>query len=142
MIVKSLKSKNSCGFDKIPITILELSAPFIVSPLTYICNKSLSCGVFPERLKYALIKPAYKKGDKFLSTHYTQISLQTSLSKIFKKLIYSRLYKHIRTNNILAKEQYGFRINCSTEAASYDVINETLKAMNNRLFSRRFIIGL
>ena len=85
MIVKSLKSKNSCGFDKIPITILKLSAPFIVSPLTYICNKSLSCGVFPERLKYALIKPAYKKGDKFLSTNYTQISLLTSLSKIFKK---------------------------------------------------------
>ena len=31
------------------------------------------------------------------------------------------------------KEQYGFRMNNSTEAASYDVINEILKAMNNRL---------
>jgi hypothetical protein len=52
-----------------------------------------------------------------------------------KKLIYSRLYKHIRvcTNNILAKEQYGFRINSSTEAASYEIINEILKALNNRL---------
>jgi hypothetical protein len=36
-------------------------------------------------------------------------------------------------NNILAKEQYGFRINSSTEAASYDVINKILKVMNNRL---------
>jgi len=57
----------------------------------------------------------------------------TSFSKIFEKLVYSRLYKHIHTNNILAKEQYGFRINSSTETASYDVINEILKAMNNRL---------
>jgi len=46
--------------------------------------------------------------------------------------MYSRLYKHICTNNILVKEQYGFRINSSTEAASYNVINEILKAMNNR----------
>jgi len=61
------------------------------------------------------------------------ISLSTSFSKILKKLIYSRLYKHICTDNILAKEQYGFRINSSTEAASYYVINEILKAMNNRM---------
>jgi hypothetical protein len=59
----------------------------------------------------------------------------TSFPKIFEKLIYSRLYKHIWvcTNNILTKEQYGFRINSSTEAASYDLINEILKAMNNWL---------
>ena len=43
------------------------------------------------------------------------------------------MYKHIYTNNILAKEQCGFRINSSTEAASCDVINEILKAMNNSL---------
>jgi hypothetical protein len=49
------------------------------------------------------------------------------------KIIYSRLYKQLRTNNILVKEQHGFRINSSTEAASYNVINEILKAMNNRL---------
>ena len=57
----------------------------------------------------------------------------TSFSKIFEKLIYSSLYKHIYANNILAKEQCGFRINSSTEAASCDVINEILKAMNNSL---------
>jgi hypothetical protein len=36
------------------------------------------------------------------------------------------------TNNILVKEQYGFRRNSSTEAASCNVINEILKTMNNR----------
>jgi len=103
-ILKSLKTKNSYGYDEIPIKILKLSAPFIISPLTYICNKSLSSGVFPERLKYAIIKTLYKKGDKFLSTNYMQISLLTSFSKIFEKLTQSRLYKHIYTSNILAKE--------------------------------------
>jgi len=40
------------------------------------------------------------------------------------------LYKHICTSNILVKEQYGFRINSYTEAASYNEINEILKAIN------------
>jgi hypothetical protein len=57
----------------------------------------------------------------------------TSFSEIYEKPIYSRLYKLICTNNILAKEQHGFRINSSTEAASYDIINGILKDMNNRL---------
>ena len=34
---------------------------------------------------------------------------------------------------ILVKEQYGFIINSPTMAASYNVINEISKAMNNRL---------
>jgi len=65
-IIESLKLKNSCGYDEIPIKILKLSTPFIISPLTFICNKSLSTGIFPERLKYAQIWPIHKKGDKQL----------------------------------------------------------------------------
>jgi hypothetical protein len=61
---------------------------------------------------------------------------------MFEKRIYSRLYKHICTNNILVKEQYRFNINCSTEAASYNVIYEILKAMNNRLAVRGIFCGL
>ena len=33
---------------------------------------------------------------------------------------------------ILVKEQYGFRIKSSTDAASYNLIIEIAKAMNNR----------
>jgi len=39
----------------------------------------------------------------------------TAFSKILEKVIYKRLYNHITINNILAKEQYGFRNNASTE---------------------------
>ena len=105
----------------------------MISSLTYIWNKSLSSGVYPERLEYAIIKPVYKKGDRLLTINYKPISLLTSFFKILEKLIYSRLYKHICTNNLLVKEQYGFRINSSTGAVSYNIINDLLKAMNNRL---------
>jgi hypothetical protein len=52
--IKFLKTKNSGGYSEIPIKILKISASFIISLLTYICNKSLSSGVFPSRLKFSI----------------------------------------------------------------------------------------
>jgi len=60
-IIKSLRTKNTCGYDEISNRIIKLTAPFIISPLTYICNAVLSTGVFPDRLKYAVVKPILKK---------------------------------------------------------------------------------
>ena len=74
----------------------------------------------------------HKKGDKQLITNYRPISLLTSFSKIFEKLIFTRLHRHLYTNGILAKEQYGFRSNSSTENAAYDIINEITKSMNEK----------
>lgn len=58
-IIKTLKTKSSYGYNEIPIKILKISMPHIVSPLTYICNESLAQGIFPDRLNYAAIKPIF-----------------------------------------------------------------------------------
>jgi hypothetical protein len=63
-IIKSLKTKNSYGYDEISTKILKISCPFISSLLNYICSKILFLGVFPERLKHAVIKPLHKNGDR------------------------------------------------------------------------------
>jgi hypothetical protein len=63
-IVKSLTSTNSHGYDEIPTKILKLSLPFIISPLIYICNKSLLKSIFPTWLKFSQIIPLLKKGKK------------------------------------------------------------------------------
>ena len=67
-IIKELKSKESYGYDEIT-KIIKISSPFIISPLTYICNRMLSTGTFPDRLKFSEIKPIYKKGNKTLITN-------------------------------------------------------------------------
>jgi hypothetical protein len=100
--------KESSGYDEICTKILKISAPFISSPLSYICNKSMLSGTFPTRLKYAIVKPLFKKGNKEKVANYRPISLLTSFSKVFEKIIYDRLLKCIETNNILAVEQFGF----------------------------------
>jgi len=50
-IIHSIKSKDSSGYDEISSRILKISAPYVLSPLTFIVNKILSTGIFPERLK-------------------------------------------------------------------------------------------
>jgi hypothetical protein len=122
-IINSLKSTNSHGYDEIPIKELKHSLPFIISPLIYICNKSLLKGIFPSRLKFSQIISLLKKGKKSEISNYRPISLLTSFSKIFERVIFNRLRNHVNSNNSLAQEQYGFRNNLSTEAASYNLIN-------------------
>jgi hypothetical protein len=48
-------------------------------------------------------------------SNYRPISTPISFSKILYKVIYNRLLEHVINNNILVKEQFGFRKNLTTE---------------------------
>ena len=41
-IIKFLPRKISSSYDEIPLRILMIHMPLITSPLTYLCNKSIS----------------------------------------------------------------------------------------------------
>jgi hypothetical protein len=69
-------------------------------------------------------------------SNYRRISLLTSFSKIFEKLIYTRLYDHISTNILITNEQHGFRSATCTQTASCALLNEIFKGMNNN-----YIVG-
>jgi hypothetical protein len=69
-IIKSFKTKNSSGYDEITSRIIEASLPYITSPLTFICNAVLRYSVFPARLKYAVVKPCFKKGSRLEIGNY------------------------------------------------------------------------
>ena len=129
--IHSLNNTNSHGYDEISLKILQISAPFISSPLTCVCNKIFSSGTFPTRLKFAEVKPLFKKGSKCDLTNYRPISLLSKFSKIIEKIIYHKLYKYLDTHNILAKEQFGFRKGLSTDTATYTLLNSALTSLQN-----------
>jgi hypothetical protein len=80
----------------------------------------LSTGIFPERLKFSEVKPLYKKGDTTDLSNYRPISILISFYNIIEKIIYKRLYCYLIDNNILVKEQFGFRKKSSTDTTTYD----------------------
>jgi hypothetical protein len=70
------------------------------------------------------VKPLFKNGDKENMDNCRPISLLTSISKVFEKIIYERLLQHIiKVNNILVEKQFGFRPATSTGEASHRLTN-------------------
>ena len=65
-------------------------------------------------LKIARVIPFYKSVDKSDISNYIPISLLPVLSKIFEKLIHSRLTKFFDDNNVIYNKQFGFRKKHST----------------------------
>ena len=100
-IIKSLKSKNTAGHDGISTKILKYCVQNISKPLTYICNMSLTTGVFPDRCKYAIVRPIYKKGEITNTDNYRPISLLMTCSKILERVMLNRLVQHLEVNNIV-----------------------------------------
>jgi hypothetical protein len=114
-----LQSYQTFQNSRVPgILLEEIDAHSVNSPLTYIWNKSLSSSIFPTRLNFSVVKPAFKNGDKFNISNYRPISLLTAFSKVFEKVIYARLYQLLSQHDI--NEQYGFRSNSSTELGSFN----------------------
>jgi hypothetical protein len=105
-IIRSLKPKNSSGYDETTSTILKTCASIISLRLSSICNHALHTRNFPDLLKTAVVKPLHKKGDKYNMTNYRPISLLPIFSKVFEKAMHSRLSHH------LFKQHTGPRTAC------------------------------
>ena len=101
--MKSLKSKNSAGFDGISTNLLKNIMPGILKPITLILNQSLATGIFPDKLKIAKVIPLYKKGDCLIMDNYRPVSLLTSISKIFEKTVHNQISKYFKDNKLFYK---------------------------------------
>ena len=107
-IVSNLNNKRSSGYDGITNFLLKNVINEIISPLTYILNKSLTSGTVPLKMKIARVVPIFKKGQKDSVNNYRPISLLTSISKILEKLVYTRTIKFIVNwkNSLYDIQQY------------------------------------
>jgi hypothetical protein len=63
-------------------------------------ERDISTGVLPIRLKYLIITPVYKKGDRNNVSNFRPISLLPSFSKIFERIIYKILMVNIGIGKI------------------------------------------
>ena len=129
-IINYISTKNSSGPDSINTKLLKLVKHDLIS-LTNIVNQTLSTGIFQDRLKIAKVIPIYKKGDSLLAENYRPISLLSSLSKIFEKVILIQLKQYLEEHNLLYKSQYGFRENHSTEYAALELIDHISNNLDN-----------
>jgi len=84
-ILKLLQSTNpskAAGLDNLAGNFLKEGASVLVTPVTKICNLSIKLSAFPDKCKFAKLKPLFKKGSKTEAKNYRPISLLTLISKI------------------------------------------------------------
>ena len=131
-IIKYLPNKTSTN-EEFPIFLLKLFSVSFSTHISYLVNLSLAQGIYPDILKIARVVPIHKKDDIKTITNYRPISVLKNLNKIFEKVIYSRIDSFAYTNNLIPKEQYGFRKNKSTKDAALDfVLNITSAYTENK----------
>ena len=94
--------------------LLQICGDAIILPLGIICNTIINTGIYPNDWKYANVTPVHKKNDKQTVKNYRPISLLPICAKLFEKIVFKNIYNHLISNDILTKNQSGFRPGDST----------------------------
>ena len=104
-------------------------------------NHSMSLGIFPNQLKIAKVVPVYKSGSPEDLRNYRPISLLSTISKIFERVILNRLISFLEKNNLIIATQFGFRHKHSTIHLMIDLITESYQ-IDDKLFSTLIFLDI
>ena len=110
MLTTKLKNRKACRTIDIETRFIKLANPVIFTFLSNLFDVRvcLNAGVYPDSLKIAEIIPILKKGCLTQTTNYRPISLLCQFSKIFEKLLHTRIYSYLIRYNLLNNRQLGF----------------------------------
>ena len=84
-LLEDVKISKSAGIDNLAGKFLKEGASVLASPITDLCNLSISLSSFPDGCKIAKLKPLYKKEAKTKPKNYRPISLLPLISKVIEK---------------------------------------------------------
>ena len=111
----NLSSSTATGRDKVAYPMLKPFARSGMDFLLHIFNLSWSSHSFPSIWKTSSIIPIHKMGKPLDSpASFRPISLTSCVSKLFERIILSRLLFFLESNFILSPRQAGFRLGGST----------------------------
>lgn len=130
-LINNMESKSTV-LTALPIFLFKIIAHQIAPILATIFNESLVEGVFPDCLKIARVIPIFKAGNSKLTKNYRPISMLPFVSKIFEKLMCTRVNDYLNSRRILSKRQFGFIKNSSTSDALLEFIDNILESLDNK----------
>lgn len=111
---KVLKNGKTCGPDGILNEMLKLTCIECPQIFVLIFNILFKTGIYPEQWKNNYIKPIFKGGCFNDPSNYRGVALSSCFGKFFSKIISSRLDDFLEKNNLICKEQIGFKQHCRT----------------------------
>lgn len=125
-IIKEFSINKANDIYGISTKIVKLGGTVISKVIALLFNESLNQGIFPNVLKLGKVIPIRKGDSLFEVSNYRPISLLPIISRIFEKLMYSRLITFLNKHHILYKLQFGFQKDMSTQFAVYNVLSNAI----------------
>ena len=92
-------------------------------------NLSLAEGIFQDELKVAKVPQLYKGDNPMRFNNYRAVSLLNIISRVFEKVMYTRLVSILENQKILYNKQFGFRKLHSTYMALMLLIDKLTNAI-------------
>jgi len=130
--VNNIKSYSAYEPDEIPFKFVKLANCILISTLTKLFNKCIKLGSFPYDFTKAYIIPIPKVSSPKSLDYFRPISLLPVFSKLFEKLIKTKMIKFIDKNKILTPSQYGFKVNSSSKLAITTFYDKLLNNINDK----------
>ncbi len=114
----------------------------MAEPLASLINRCLENSLFPSAEKCAKITPIYKSEERSLLDNYRPISILPVLSKVFEHVIHRQLYTYLEQNDLLSKNQFGFRTKSSTQHAVMKLSDSIRQNMDKGLMTGAVFVDL
>ena len=104
-------------------------------------NLSIVKGIFPDDLGIAKVTPIYK-ADNSSNIIYRPISVLPCFYKMLERIMYDRLQKHLKDQNIMYEKQFGFQTGHSTEHAIAQLVDQIYEAFEKNVYTLGLFIDL
>ena len=131
-IVKFLKRGKAPGSDNIHNEVYRLgTTTLLFHHLAWLFTSSIQVGYIPTAWKLATLRMLLKP-DKLpsLTTSYRDISLMSSIVKLFKWVIEQMLRSYLEDIGFINKYQSGFRQNKSTDDHLFRLSQSVMESFN------------
>ena len=93
-LIDKMQIKKATGVYKFSCNIIKLGKPVLQSPLTGLINLSIETSTFPDSLKRAQVTPLHKKNETMNKSNFIPVSILTSISKLYEKVISEQLSQY------------------------------------------------
>ena len=113
--------------------MIKICDTSIFRPLKLIFQSCLESGKFFIEWKKANVVPVHRKGDKQILENYRPMSLLPIAGKIFERLLYDRMFEFFIENNLISKNQSGFRPGDSRVNQLLSITHEIYQSFDDSL---------
>jgi hypothetical protein len=93
--IRKSKRKSAAGPDRLRMLVYSEACENLLEPLQILFNTINSTGIIPENFKRARVILLYKKKSKQNMANYRPISMSNHISKIWERIINTRLMTHL-----------------------------------------------